>query len=127
MGDAQPTVYLEDIEPPVKSAKKERQDTAPLPPTASTTSVKRQRTLVDMLSGSQESTSTRPAAKKVKLSASTSAVSTNSATGSTGRLRVAGLPKLNSIPFSLTSFQASLSEEHRNLLNLECEVMGKSW
>ncbi|TDL25619.1 uracil-DNA glycosylase [Rickenella mellea] len=37
------------------------------------------------------------------------------------------LQPLNSVPFSLSAFQESLSEEHRNLLRLECETMGKSW
>jgi uracil-DNA glycosylase len=45
--------------------------------------------------------------------------------GSTSSL--AASRTLNSIPFSMSGFQNSLGEEHRNLLKLECEVMGKSW
>ncbi|KII89751.1 hypothetical protein PLICRDRAFT_108541 [Plicaturopsis crispa FD-325 SS-3] len=40
---------------------------------------------------------------------------------------VFGTQRLNSIPFSLSAFQDSLSQEERNLLALECDVMGKVW
>ncbi|KAI0649340.1 uracil-DNA glycosylase [Trametes meyenii] len=36
-------------------------------------------------------------------------------------------PSLNSIPFSLSTFQDSLSDEEKKLLALECQTMGKSW
>ncbi|KAH9856542.1 uracil-DNA glycosylase [Lenzites betulinus] len=36
-------------------------------------------------------------------------------------------PSLNSIPFSLSEFQNSLSAEEKELLALECQTMGKSW
>ncbi|XP_006459295.1 hypothetical protein AGABI2DRAFT_218352 [Agaricus bisporus var. bisporus H97] len=42
-------------------------------------------------------------------------------------LKTSGLRKLNSIPFSLSEFINSLDEDKRQLLRLECEVMGKSW
>ena len=51
---------------------------------------------------------------------------TDSATRST-LVEGSGLVKLNSIPFSMTSYLQSLSEEEKRLLQLECEVMGKSW
>lgn len=35
--------------------------------------------------------------------------------------------KLNAIPFSLSEFQANLSEEEQRLLSLECATMGKIW
>jgi len=69
------------------------------------TSVKRQRTLMDMFGPSDVST------KKPKLAQSA---------GSSSQA-------LNSIPFSMSAFQDSLTEEGKNLLSLECETMGKSW
>ena len=69
------------------------------------TSVKRQRTLMDMFGPPDVST------KKPKLAQSASS----------------GSQALNSIPFSLSAFQDSLTEEGKNLLSLECETMGKSW
>jgi uracil-DNA glycosylase len=74
-------------------------DTVPTTKTA----VKRQRTLLDMLGPSEVS------AKKPKLGQSASSQA------------------LNSIPFSMSTFQDSLSEEENKLLSLECETMGKSW
>jgi uracil-DNA glycosylase len=68
--------------------------------TATTTSLKRQRTLVDMFI---------PSAKKSKLGQSS------------------GSQTLNSIPFSLSEYINSLTEEEQSLLGLECECMGKSW
>jgi len=84
-----------------------------------TTSGKRQRTIQDMLGGSSTSEGSKPVAKKAKLSTSTTA-SASSASAS-------HLVPLNKIPFSLTQFQESLTEEQADLLRLECEVMGKSW
>ncbi|KAI0749486.1 uracil-DNA glycosylase [Daedaleopsis nitida] len=36
-------------------------------------------------------------------------------------------PILNSIPFSLSEYQKKFSEEEKQLLELECETMGRSW
>jgi uracil-DNA glycosylase len=63
--------------------------------------------------------------KKAKLSTGSSA-STSITT--TGVSRPAfGIQPLNFIPFSLADFQNSLSPMDRDLLQLECETMGKSW
>jgi uracil-DNA glycosylase len=133
MDGTQSVVYLEDVEPTRKVAKREDNDasgsvnsSASKP--ATTAAVKRQRTLVDMFGSSQEDTSS---SKKPRLSASKSGSSVSSTKtsniGSTSNLKGFGLQRLNSIPFSITSFQESLSEEQKKLLRLECEVMGKSW
>ncbi|KAG6854398.1 hypothetical protein C0991_007389 [Blastosporella zonata] len=130
------TVYLEDIETARASRLAATKDSdeppsspGPSPPTLpkfstqSNGSVKRQRTLMDMLSGSQAKTvSTEPSAKKVKLTASSSS-SSMKPNGST----VFGVQKLNSIPFSLSLYQETLTEDQKGLLRLECEMMGKSW
>lgn len=123
------TVYLEDIEPARGATVKEDIDesTASKSVTAASTQVKRQRTLVDMFSGSKGKTS-EPSAKKIKLSASFSSSSSHKSTSiAVNGIKATGVQKLNSIPFSLSSFQDSLTEEEKNLLKLECEVMGKSW
>ncbi|KZT73084.1 uracil-DNA glycosylase [Daedalea quercina L-15889] len=135
MSTKERAVYLEDIEGPTE--KKEapqtvRQDTSVAGATASksqvektavvneqkasaTTTVKRQRTLVDMFPGGNA-----PATKKIKVAAThTRATSTASA--------LTSQPSLNSIAFSLSEFQAAMSDEERKLLALECETLGKSW
>jgi uracil-DNA glycosylase len=123
------TVYLEDIEVPRGLAVEKQEDgsSTSKPATVASTQLKRQRTLVDMFHSSQGKI-IEPSAKKPKLSASFSSSSskTTASTG-TGSSKSTGLQKLNSIPFSLASFQESLKEEEKNLLKLECEVMGKSW
>ena len=68
--------------------------------------LKRQLTLVDMLSG--------PSAKKTKVDGPSTAVVSKAQT-------------LNSIPFNLNGFINSLTEEQRDLLGLEIGTMGKSW
>jgi len=68
--------------------------------------LKRQRTLVDMFSGSS--------AKKTKVDGRSAVVVSKTQT-------------LNSIPFNLNGFINSLTEEQRDLLGLEIETMGKSW
>jgi uracil-DNA glycosylase len=116
------TVYLEDIETPREAAAKE--EGKDMPPT---TQVKRQLTLVDMFSGSQGKTS-EPSAKKIRLSTSSSFSSTSSSSViAVNGVKATGVQRLNTIPFSLSSFQDSLTEEQKKLLKLECEVMGKSW
>jgi uracil-DNA glycosylase len=124
------TVYLEDIETPRGAPTKEDTDgsTPSKPVAVASTQVKRQRTLLDMFSGPQGKTS-EPSAKKMKLSASFSSSSSNKNTRviPVNGVKATGAQKLNSIPFSLSSFQDSLTEEEKRLLMLECEVMGKSW
>ena len=113
--DPKPVVYLEDVQISKKDASK---------PAASATATtqsnrtffstgKRQRTLVDMFSSSQEKKSDdpEPSTKKFKMTVQ----------------GTASLTKLNSIPFSLSAFQESLSEEEKQLLALECDTLGKSW
>lgn len=113
--DAKPLVYLEDVQISKKDASK-----AATPATATTASNrsfystgKRQRTLADMFSSSQEKKNEDPEPSTKKL-----------------KMTVQGTPsltKLNAIPFSLSAFQESLSEEEKQLLALECDTLGKSW
>ncbi|KIJ66656.1 hypothetical protein HYDPIDRAFT_108560 [Hydnomerulius pinastri MD-312] len=130
MAEETAVVYLEDIETTVSSAAK--QDNASGTPTSSqeksnatataSNSLKRQRTLMDMFSGPKGDTSGEPTAKKAKVVASSSSRVKISVAGSTS-----GIQRLNSIPFSLNQFIESIPEDHRHLLKLECECMGKSW
>ena len=150
-----PIVYLEDLEPPssssqataaasndetpskVNAASSDHGDNAKPKPTPSTTSSsngKRQRTLFDMLgSGSAPSQGSEAASKKPKLAAVATSGSHNkpstpgTARSSYGAGGSDGQQPLNSIPFSLSEYVASLTEDQKRLLNLECETMGKSW
>ncbi|KAF9223469.1 uracil-DNA glycosylase [Gyrodon lividus] len=135
MTDETRVVYLEDVETVVSStdgasliapsASQEKSNV-----TASTTAsngLKRQRTLIDMFSGpknSQSKNTREPAAKKAKLV-------TPDSSSSTSAFKITGpssdIQRLNSIPFSLSQFIESIPEEHRHVLQLECECMGKSW
>ncbi|KAG6909937.1 hypothetical protein DXG01_014206 [Tephrocybe rancida] len=134
------TVFLEDIETSSARVAPTNDDgppSSPAGPSAESTptitkpgtqgsGVKRQRTLMDMLSGSQGKTVSRePSAKKLKLTASGASNSSSSALVSRGSR--SGMQKLNSIPFSMSVYQETLTEEQKGLLRLECEVMGKSW
>ena len=122
---ADTTIYLEDIDSvhkPTKVSEKSENATSTTEDTVakgttSTGAVKRQLTLQDMFSGSQgkKSTGSEQSIKKLKI--------TSSGTIS----KSSGIQRLNSIPFSLSAFQESLSDDERKLLQLECEVMGKSW
>jgi hypothetical protein len=130
MTDSQPTVYLEDIDPTSKSpSKRERPDDDPQAENSSTITpapVKRQRTLEMMFSGSQNKTKGKSAlleGLKPSGGSTSSIASDNCAT----RPKASGLVKLNSIPFSMTAYSESFSDEEKQLLQLECEVMGKSW
>ncbi|KAG6868314.1 hypothetical protein C0993_005039 [Termitomyces sp. T159_Od127] len=66
-----------------------------------------------------------PSAKKPKITASAlpSASSSLKLHGS----RLFGVQKLNSIPFSMSEYLETLTDDQKRLLRLECEVMGKSW
>ena len=128
MTDSQPTVYLEDIDPTSKSpSKRERPDDDSQAENSSTITpapVKRQRTLEMMFSGSQSKTK----GKSTSLEGlKPSGGSTSSIASDNTRPKASGLVKLNSIPFSMTAYLDSLSDEEKRLLQLECEVMGKSW
>ncbi|KAF9046882.1 uracil-DNA glycosylase [Hymenopellis radicata] len=116
------TVYLEDLEQ--ASAKKVTKTAGTSASTSTTTASKRQRTIMDMFSSSQEKDSSDPAAKKLKLSPSRPLGASSSKPTLPVKL---GATKLNAIPFSLSAFQDSLSESERALLQLECESMGNSW
>jgi uracil-DNA glycosylase len=92
-------------------------EVAPTKPVANTSdSNKRQRTLAEMFGKPQKDA---PAAKKQKLTASSS----NNA------IVISSLDDqpLNTMPFSVSAFLESLSDEHRKLLQLECDIMGNSW
>ncbi|KAF8150768.1 uracil-DNA glycosylase-like protein [Crassisporium funariophilum] len=122
-----PTVYLEDIDSSLK-AKRERPDDGEekeinAPSSSAPAPAKRQRTLGEMFSGSQgkKDTST-PSGSSIKPSGAPIVASSSSS-----RPRQGGLLKLNAIPFSMAAYQESLSEEEKELLQLECEAMGKSW
>ncbi|KAH8100918.1 uracil-DNA glycosylase-like protein [Cristinia sonorae] len=92
--------------------------------TATTGSNKRQRTLVDMLTPAPAGQTS----KKLKLDkGGASSSTTNGATTTSVTSAVSSSSALNSIPFSLSAYQETLSERERELLSLECETMGKSW
>ncbi|KAK7044177.1 uracil DNA glycosylase [Paramarasmius palmivorus] len=124
MSQSEENVFLEDFEP--QSAGASASVSGEVPTLSQTTvvetpsssqqaneqkkqaSLKRQITLTDMFSGNSS-------AKRLKTSSQSSASVVSTA------------QKLNAIPFSMKAFQDSLSDEERRLLNLECQVMGKSW
>ncbi|KAK1222846.1 uracil DNA glycosylase [Marasmius sp. AFHP31] len=141
MSEEEETVFLEDLQSQSVNTQEEQ---TPIPASqesnisvtstrsdaskSSTTpkvkeSKKRQATLIDMFGGQ--------GAKRQKLTSQNSTTSGSSAVkaaASSFKLsRPDGSQKLNSIPFSLKVFQDSLSEDQRNLLDLECQVLGKSW
>lgn len=119
-------VYLEDIETQSSTQPTQSQDDGDTASNKSRTttsstvqgSSKRQRTLMDMFSGSQPDKASAPATKKLKLSEPTRENSASSGSKS---------QRLNAIPFSLVQYQESLSSDQRGLLALECAYMGKSW
>lgn len=119
MADTEPSVYLEDVQVTTTVKEVKPSDTVAVVTTAA---VKRQRTLVDMFSTAQRN---EPVAKKQKLTVSAS-LSLGSSSQAT-RVTSLGIQSSNSIPFSISSFQESLSDEQKDLLKLECEVMGESW
>jgi hypothetical protein len=134
MADDQHVVYLEDVETTAlstpnaenvsvtPSASQNGSVKAAVKTTEATGVMKRQRTLMDMLSGPPNGNSAEPAAKKLKLAASSS-------NSGSAKIAVGGVSvqRLNAIPFSLSQYTDSIPEDHRHLLKLECECMGKSW
>jgi uracil-DNA glycosylase len=119
------TVYLGDLDPSYSNKRPRPDDEQEEKETGkATTSDKRQRTLADMFSAKIDN--------KVMTASSTSKSSGNSISSlkrsaSFAQPATPGLVKLNSIPFSLSAYQKSLSEQEKKLLKLECEVMGKVW
>ncbi|THH19815.1 hypothetical protein EW146_g1413 [Bondarzewia mesenterica] len=107
-----------------------------------TKTVKRQRTLMDMFSSSNANTE-QSSSKRQKLTVRGSSsfsgalvVSSSSpsasASGQSGTKAVSaatnwGLQPLNAIPFSLSAYVGSLTDDQKRLLKLECDSMGKSW
>ena len=145
-------IYLEDLEQPSSQATAastneekpsvvaassdhgEDAKTKVTPSTASNTSNgKRQRTLVDMFGSTSSKGSETPSKRpKVATGAASNSRDKPSAASATGAQLLAGgsssgQQALNSIPFSLSEYTTSLTEDQKRLLNLECETMGKSW
>jgi uracil-DNA glycosylase len=113
------TVYLEDVA--VTKSAEELKPAATVTATRGGSAVKRQLTLADMFGGASQS---KPSvAKKQKLSQST----TPSASASSQPSAPECPQATDEVLFSIASFQESLSDEQKELLGLECEVMGESW
>ena len=115
-------IYLEDVD--TKFTKKSSEPNGSNTTSCSNAGNKRQRSIADMFGGGALSSSTaqksEPAAKRMKASVFDS---TSLKIGSAGTQDL----KLNAIPFSLSQYQETLSDEERKLLALECACMGKSW
>lgn len=76
--------------------------------------------------------STEQPAKKFKPLEPTLSQESTSSAGSSSSTALAkswiyGKTSLNAIPFSLSAFEGSLSEEERDLLELECKTIRLSW
>lgn len=134
MSDPSRVVYLEDLESPAAAtsrsspASEEKETTeksaasvstattaknaSQKTQTTTTATLKRQRTLLDMFAGPKGA---EPGNKKPKLATAGSSA------------EVSRTQSLNAIPFSLSAFTSSFSDEEKRLLALECETMGKSW
>ncbi|KAI0346586.1 uracil-DNA glycosylase [Trametopsis cervina] len=126
MAEQKSIVYLEDLETPTSSQATEAAGDKPAKVASKTTtkaSTKRQASLMDMFSGA----GAQSIAKKRKIEKSS--VSTTEETVSPPATLAPPKPgqTLNSIPFSLSAYVQSLSEDQRRLLALECDTMGKSW
>jgi uracil-DNA glycosylase len=85
---------------------------------------KRQRTIDDMFFGGKKGAGP---SKKPKMSGTESNGTSANTRIIASAPKTSGLLKLNSIPFSSSEFIDSLDEEQKRLLQLECEIMGKSW
>ena len=142
-----PLVYLADLEQPssqataasandekpsVVAASSDHDENAKTKLTPSTNG-KRQRTLFDMFGSTSGEGSEAPSKKpKVAATAASSSRKKPSASSATEAQFPAGgsssgQQALNSIPFSLSEYTTSLTEDQKRLLKLECETMGKSW
>ncbi|KAF8656815.1 hypothetical protein AX16_002364 [Volvariella volvacea WC 439] len=132
MSGPTPTTYLEDVDPAHKKSNKgkEASESAPAsrpapssaPAGVGSSSGKHQRTLDGFFAvkSAKGGDGDERASKRIKMAKE----ATPAASSSAPNLE---LQPLNSIPFSLSSFQESLTEEQRRLLKLECEVMGRAW
>ena len=131
MSDTEATVFLEDIDPaPSQGAKRKASeiDTLGQAPNAKTKGVVSttkktlsQGTLSTIFSSAGAKTSSQLGTKRQKTESGGPATSPGRSMNSQQR------PKLNSIPFSLSSYQSSLSEVEKDLLRLECESINLSW
>ena len=130
MADENTTVFLEDIEAKstTRTSKPDASGSAggtkPKQQT-STTTLKRQRTLMDSFFAppAKKDGTAEPALKKPKLAANASSSSVTSSPTKTA----SGVQTLNSIPFSVSAFIESLTDEQKRLLRLEIECMNKTW
>jgi hypothetical protein len=85
--------------------------------------VKRQLSVKDMFSAATTTSTQTSSGASSSVTVKKARLSTTTAVGTSST----SLRPLQSLPFSLSAFQASLSESERALLRLECETMGKSW
>lgn len=129
MGDSESAVFLEDVTPSSSQATKRYASGSPAAPSQAKSKAvdkparmaQSQATLTTFFSSSGSKTAFQGGVKRLKTESGAAAVSTPIQSGSQQ------LPKLNSIPFSLSAFQSSLTEEQKDLLLLECESIGLSW
>ncbi|KZS92509.1 uracil-DNA glycosylase [Sistotremastrum niveocremeum HHB9708] len=70
-----------------------------------------------------------PSTKKQKLETPSSSQESSGSATSKGSPSGSGVKRntFNSIPFSLSAFRESLTEDQKRLLALECDTIGKSW
>ena len=129
MADENATVFLEDIETKssTRTSKPDASGSGTKPKQqTSTTTLKRQRTLMDnsfFAPPAKKDGTAEPALKKPKLAANASSSSVTSSPTKTA----SGVQTLNSIPFSVSAFIESLTDEQKRLLRLEIECMNKTW
>ena len=128
MADENATVFLEDIETKssTRTSKPDASGSGTKPKQqTSTTTLKRQRTLMDSFFAppAKKDGTAEPALKKPKLAANASSSSVTSSPTKTA----SGVQTLNSIPFSVSAFIESLTDEQKRLLRLEIECMNKTW
>lgn len=130
MSNSESDVFLEDVDPfssqptPSQTAKRKASEVGPHAKSAVggniTKKPQTQGTLTAFFSSTGVKASSQSGTKKLKTGPG-SASSTTIQNGEQQR------PKLNSIPFSLSAYQQSLTDEQKDLLLLECETMGLSW
>lgn len=131
MSDTEATVFLEDVDPTSSQGAKRKAseiDTHATSPNAKTKGVVSttkktlsQGTLSTFFSSAGVKSSSQLGTKRLKTE------SGGPATSPGRSINTQQQPKLNSIPFSLSAYQGSLSEGEKDLLRLECECIGLSW
>lgn len=96
---------------------------------AGSNTLKRQRTLMEMMSSGSKSADSDQANKKAKVLVKEKVTITSGTAvlSSPPKPSQSGKESLNSIAFSMAAFLESLDDEEKKLLALECETMGKSW